>query len=253
VQRYQTAKNDREAARSVWLGALLYLPISAVFFFIGTGLFAFYSARPELLGASVDAIGKPDSVFPHFIVAQLPMGLTGLVIAGIFAAAQSTVSSSINCSATLILCDIYKRYVRPNATERQSMRVLHFATLVIGLAGTAMALAMMQIRNALDAWWGLASIFSGGMLGLFLLGLLARRAGNRAAAIGVTAGVAMIAWMTFSTHWTGVAQAFRSPFHTLLIVVVSTLTILIVGLLVSLIDPRRAGRVSKSISSIQKT
>lgn len=133
------------------------------------------------------------------------------------------------------------------------MRVLHFATLVIGLAGTAMALAMMQIRNALDAWWGLASIFSGGMLGLFLLGLLARRAGNRAAAIGVTAGVAMIAWMTFSTHWTGAAQTFRSPFHTLLIVVVSTLTILIVGLLVSWMDPRRAGRVSKSISSIQKT
>ncbi len=253
VQRYQTAKNDREAARSVWVGALLYLPISAVFFFIGTGLFAFYSARPELL-SGVDAVGKPDSVFPHFIVAQLPVGLTGLVIAGIFAAAQSTVSSSINCSATLILCDIYKRYVRPNATERESMRVLHFATLFVGMAGTAMALAMMQIRNALDAWWGLASIFSGGMLGLFLLGLLARRAGNRAAAIGVIAGVVMIAWMTFSPSWTGVAGNWRSPFHTLLIVVISTLTILIVGLFVSWIDlRRRAGRVSEPISSIQKT
>ncbi|HEU5124191.1 MAG TPA: sodium:solute symporter [Verrucomicrobiae bacterium] len=253
VQRYQTAKNDREAARSVWVGALLYLPISAVFFFIGTGLFAFYSARPELL-SGVDAVGKPDSVFPHFIVAQLPVGLTGLVIAGIFAAAQSTVSSSINCSATLILCDIYKRYVRPNATERESMRVLHLATLFVGMAGTAMALAMMQIRNALDAWWGLASIFSGGMLGLFLLGLLARRAGNRAAAIGVIAGVVMIAWMTFSPGWTGVAGNWRSPFHTLLIVVISTLTILLVGLFVSWIDlRRRAGRVSESISSIQKT
>jgi len=253
VQRYQTAKNDREAARSVWFGALLYLPISAVFFFIGTGLFAFYFARPELL-AGVDATGKPDSVFPHFIVAQLPVGLTGLVIAGIFAAAQSTVSSSINCSATLILCDIYKRYVRPRATEREAMRVLHVATLAIGLAGTATALAMMQIRNALDAWWGLASIFSGGMLGLFLLGLLARRAGNRAAGIGVAAGVVMIAWMTFSPRWNGVAESLRSPFHTLLIVVISTLTILIVGLLVSWIDPRRrAGRVPESISSIQKT
>lgn len=254
VQRYQTAKNDAEAARSVWLGALLYLPISAVFFFIGTGLFAFYSARPELLGSSVDPIGKPDSVFPHFIVAQLPVGLTGLVIAGIFAAAQSTVSSSINCSATLILCDLYKRYVRPHSTERESMRVLHISTLIIGLAGTAMALAMMQIRNALDAWWGLASIFSGGMLGLFLLGLLARRAGNRAAAIGVITGVAIIAWMTFSPHWTGSAEAFRSPFHTLLIVVISTLTILITGLLVSWIDPRqRASGLTESASSIQET
>lgn len=239
VQRYQTAKTDAAAARSVWLGALLYLPISAVFFFIGTGLFAFYTARPELLPATVDAINKPDSVFPHFIVAQLPMGVTGLVIAAIFAAAQSTVSSSINCSATLILCDVYKRYFRPAATERESMRVLHVATFIFGMAGVGMALAMMQIKNALDAWWGLASIFSGGMLGLFLLGLLSRRAGNRAAAAGVVTGVILIAWMTFSPKWTQAPAAMRSPFHTLLIVVLSTLTILLVGWITARVVSRK--------------
>lgn len=242
VQRYQTAKNDREAARSVWLGALLYVPVSAIFFFIGTGLFAYYTVRPELLPASVDAVGKPDSVFPHFIVAQLPVGLTGLVIASIFAAAQSTLSGSINCSATLILCDLYRRYFRPDANERESMRVLRVSTLVVGLAGTGVALAMMQIKSALDAWWGLASIFSGGMLGLFLLGLLARRAGNMAAAIGVVIGVISIFWMTFSPKWTGALGSFQSPFHTLLIVVVSTLAIMLVGLLISAFvkksDPR---------------
>ncbi|HYG22056.1 MAG TPA: sodium:solute symporter [Verrucomicrobiae bacterium] len=239
VQRYQTAKTDEAAARSVWLGALLYLPISAVFFFIGTGLFAFYSARPELLPASVDALNKPDSVFPHFIVAQLPVGVTGLVIASIFAAAQSTVSSSVNCSATLILCDVYQRYFRPAASEWESMRVLHVATLVFGVAGIGMALAMMQIKNALDAWWGLASIFSGGMLGLFLLGLLATRAGNRAAAVGVVSGVVVIAWMTFSPRWTGWGSSYRSPFHTLLVVVISTLTILLVGWIASMFMRRR--------------
>jgi SSS family solute:Na+ symporter len=233
VQRYQTAKNDREAARSVWLGALLYLPISALFLFIGTGLFSFYTARPELLPATVDSVNKPDSVFPHFIVAQLPVGLTGLVIASIFAAAQSTIASSINCSATLTLCDLYRRYLRPAASERESMHVLRAATLVIGLAGTGMALAMMQIKSALDAWWGLASIFSGGMLGLFLLGLISRRASNPAAATGVVAGVLIIAWMTFSPKWTGALERFRSPFHNLLIVVISTLTILLIGLLIS--------------------
>ena len=252
VQRYQTAKNDREAARSVWLGALLYLPISGVFFFIGTGLFAFYSARPELLPASVDAVNKPDSVFPYFIVAQLPVGLTGLVIASVFAAAQSTVASSINCSATLTLCDIYRRYFHPMATERQSLRVLHIATLVFGLAGTGMALAMMQIKNALDAWWGLASIFSGGMLGLFLLGLIARRASNAAAATGVTAGVLMIFWMTFSPKWTGSLAALRSPFHTMMIVVISTLTIFLVGLMVSRFTkrnpvPQESGPINQAI------
>jgi SSS family solute:Na+ symporter len=239
VQRYQTARSDREAARSVWLGALLYLPISAVFFFIGTGLFAFYTARPELLPATIDAVNKPDTVFPHFIVAQLPVGLTGLVVASIFAAAQSTIASSVNCSATLVLCDLYKRYVRPEATERHAMWVLRVATLVAGVAGTGMALAMMQIKSALDAWWGLASIFSGGMLGLFLLGLIARRAGNAAAATGVSVGVLVIFWMTFSPKATGALASFRSPFHMLMIVVISTLVIFLTGLMISCVAPRR--------------
>ena len=233
VQRYQTAKTDREAAKSVWLGALLYLPVSAVFFFIGTALFAFYTARPELLPASVDAANKPDAVFPHFIVAQLPVGITGLVIAGIFAAAQSTVSSSINCSATLILCDLYKRHLRPDASDAQSMRVLYAATLVIGVAGTGAALAMMSIKSALDAWWQLAGIFSGGMLGLFLLGLISRRAKNPAAMTGVAIGILVIVWMTFSPQWKGDLARFRSPFHNLLITVIGTLAILLTGLLVS--------------------
>lgn len=231
VQRYQTTKTVEAAKRSVWLGALLYLPISAVFFFIGTGLFAFYAARPELLPAEVAA--KPDAVFPHFIVKQLPVGLTGLVIAAVFAAAQSTVSSSINCSATLVLCDFYKRYFRPQATERQAMRVLWATSLIVGLLGTGMALAMMRIQSALDAWWSLAGMFSGGMLGLFLLGQISRRASNAAAATGVLLGVILISWMTFSPKWTGALAAWRSPFHSFLITVFGTLAILLVGLLLS--------------------
>ena len=233
VQRYQTAKTDAAAVRSVWLGALLYLPISAVFFFIGTALFAFYTARPELLPDTVAA--KPDAVFPHFIVKELPIGLTGLVIAAIFAAAQSTISGSINCSATLILCDIYRRYLRPAASERESMRVLWATSLVVGLAGTGMALAMMRIKSALDAWWELAGIFSGGMLGLFLLGLVSKRAKNPAALTGVIIGLLVIVWMTLSPKaiWPESLAALRSPFHTFMIIVIGTLTILLVGLLVS--------------------
>jgi SSS family solute:Na+ symporter len=231
VQRYQTAKTDQAAARSVWLGAMLYLPISAVFFFIGTGLFAFYTARPELLPVEVAA--RPDTVFPHFIVSQLPVGLTGLVIAAIFAAAQSTISSSINCSATLVLCDLYRRYVRPGAGERESMRVLWIASLVVGLLGTAMALAMMRIKSALDTWWQLASIFSGGMLGLFLLGQIARKAKNAAAVTGVIVGLGVICWMSLSPRLEGPLAQYRSPFHSFLVIVIGTLTILLVGLLVS--------------------
>jgi solute:Na+ symporter, SSS family len=236
VQRYAVAKSDGAAARSVWLGAMLYLPISAVFFFIGTGLYAFYKARPELLPTAL----KADQVFPHFIVHQLPAGLTGLVIAAIFAAAQSTLSSSVNSSATLLLCDVYRRYLRPNAGERESMRVLYAASLLVGALGTGMALAMIHVSSALDAWWILAGIFGGGMLGLFLLGMICRRAGNTAAAIGVLLGVLVIGWMTFSPHWTEPWKLLRSPFHNLLITVVGTLVIFLTGWIIALAGRRIA-------------
>jgi SSS family solute:Na+ symporter len=237
VQRYQTAKTEAEAAKSVWLGALLYLPISAIFFFIGTGLYAYYTARPDLLPASL--ISSPDAVFPYFITHQLPIGLRGLVIAAIFAAAQSTLSSSINCSATLVLCDLYKRYLRPGAGERESMWVLWMASTAVGIAGIAMALAMIHIRQALDAWWELAGIFSGGMLGLFTLGILSRRADNPAAACGVTAGVLIIAWMSLSPRLRDPWTWARSPFHGFLVVVIGTLTILLVGLFFSILKGNR--------------
>jgi SSS family solute:Na+ symporter len=233
VQRYATAKTDREAAKSVWIGALPYVPISAMFFFIGTALFAFYSARPELLPWLVNDAKQADSVFPYYIVKQLPVGLTGLVIAAIFAAAQSTLSSSLNCSATLILCDIYKRYVRPKAGERESMAVLYVTTLAGGIVGTGVALAIIGVESALDAWWKMASIFSGGMLGLFLLGLIARRATNAGAAAGVLIGVLVVIWMATSPAWTGALEPLRSPFHKFLITVIGTLVIFVIGLFVS--------------------
>lgn len=239
VQRYQTAKSDSAAARSVWVGALLYLPISALFFFIGTGLFAFYTARPELLPAEL--ANAPDKVFPHFIVHQLPVGLTGLLIAAIFAAAQSTLSSSINCSATLILCDFYRRYLRPGAGERESMWVLWTASLMVGLLGIGIGLAMMRIKSALDAWWQMAGILSGGMLGLFLLGFLSRRANHVSAAVGVLSGLLLILWMTFSPQWPEALAAWRSPLHGFLIVAMGTTAILLVGSLTAWLLSLRSG------------
>jgi len=233
VQRYITARSDKDAARSVWLGALMYLPVSAIFFLIGTALFSFYTHHPEMLSATVNAAQKPDAVFPYFIVTQLPPGVTGLLLAAVAAAAMSTVDSSLNSSATLFLRDIYKRYFRPQAGEKESMRVLHGATLVWGLLGTGIALAMINVQSALDAWWQLAGIFSGGMLGLFLLGLISKKARNPAAVTGVIIGILVILWMTFSPKWTGPLRMFRSPFHNFMIIVIGTLTILLVGMGVS--------------------
>jgi len=230
VQRYQTARTDADANRSVWLGALLYVPISALFLLIGTGLFVYYRAYPNLLPAEVAA--KQDAVFPYFIVHQLPTGISGLVIAAIVAAAQSTISSSINCSATLLLCDVYRRYFRPQATERESMRVLWAMSLAVGSAGVGVALAMMQVTSALDAWWQLASILGGGMLGLFLLGFISRKANSSAALAGVIAGVLVIFWISLP-KLVDIPPAWQSHLNPFLAIVAGTLTIFAVGITVT--------------------
>jgi SSS family solute:Na+ symporter len=225
VQRYQTASSDGEARRAVWVGALLYLPVSAVFFLIGTALFVYYAATPSVL--PTDVAGAPDRVFPHFMVTALPAGFGGLLVASVFAAAQSTLSTSINSSATLVLSDLYERYVHPGASESRRLLVLRLTSLVVGVAGTAMAMAMIQIKNALDAWWQLAGIASGGMLGLFLLGQLAPRARSIQGLAATAAGILVIVWMTVSPGWTD----WRSPFHANLIIVGGTMTVLVVGVL----------------------
>ncbi|MBX3438951.1 MAG: sodium/solute symporter [Planctomycetaceae bacterium] len=235
VQRYLTAKSDRAAGQSVLLGGLMYVPVAAVFFFIGTGLFAFYHSQPDLLPTSLDVAKHPDRVLPYFIVNELPAGLAGIVIAAVFAAAMDP---SLNSMATLTYCDIYQRHFRPAAGERESMWVLRLSTLGWGAICTYVTYRMIEARNILDVWWELAGIFSGGLFGLFLLGLLVRRAGSGAAAIGVVCGVFTVLWVTFSnfkggSYWPPALADYKSPLNGLLSSVVGTLTVLIVGGLVA--------------------
>jgi SSS family solute:Na+ symporter len=237
VQRYMTARSDSAAQRSVWLTAILYPPVSAVFLFIGTALFAFYSAWPERLPA--DLRQRPDGVFPWFILTEMPAGLRGLVIAGIFSAAMSATSGILTSSATLFLCDIWKRHVSPKAGDRESVRVLYTATFVVGALGTAAALAMIPVRGVLEQWWKLAGVFSGGMLGLFLLGLVTRFRSRLAPAAATLAGILVIIWMTLSNQWTWFPEPYRSPFHTFLTIVFGTLTILSTGFVLSWLIGKR--------------
>lgn len=219
VQRYKTAKDERSARSAALFGGLLYLPVSAFFFFIGTALFAYYMARPELLPNGT----ANDAVFPYFIVHGLPTGLTGLLIAAICAAGMSTVSTSINSSATIILTDFFMH--KQQWSEKQKMRILYLTSFVLGILGMGIGMAMISVQSALEAWWSLAGIFSGGMLGLFLLGYLTKRVKNVHAAIGVIVGVILIAWMSLSK---------QTMFHSYLTIAFGTVVIFLVGFVVSL-------------------
>ena len=222
IQRYMTAGSTKEAVKGTIFGGLLYIPVSLVFVYIGTALYSYYIAQPELLPPGISG----DKVFPFFIVHGLPTGLTGLVIASLFSAGISTVSTSINSSATIVFTDFYSRLSKTDRGEKgKQMRVLYLSSAAVGAIGILIGLAMQRIDGVLDAWWKLSSIFSGGMLGLFLLALVCKKPDRTAAVIGVILGLLVIAWMSL--------PVFNSPIHTYLTIVFGTTTIFLAGFLLT--------------------
>ena len=243
VQRYMTTSSEKEAKSSALFGSLLYIPVSLVFFYIGTALFSYYTAQPDLLPAELKIPGTGDKVFPYFIANGLPAGITGLLIASIFAAGMSTVATSINSTATIILSDYYLRYFNKGAAEKSSMKVLYSSSLIFGILGIIIALSLVGVESVLDAWWGLASIFSGGMLGLFLLGYLSKKVRNIDAIIGVIVGALIIIWMSLSPIFftEGNLLKFRNPFHTNLTIVFGTLAIFLIGFVMTRFFSKKPG------------
>ncbi len=231
VQRYMASKTEREAKRSAFWGGMIYVPVSLIFVFIGTALFAFYHSGAATLPD--DLLGKADRIFPYFMVTQLPAGLTGLLIASVFAAGMSTISTGFNSSATVFLTDYYKRYSKEPVSEKKAMKILYISSLTISILGMMVAIAMMNVKSALDAWWKLASIFSGGMLGIFLLAAFSRVTKSTNALIGTIAGLLVILWMSISPLIWG-EQTLASQFHSFLTIVFSTATIFFIGFFSSL-------------------
>ena len=237
VQRYMASKTEKDAKRSVLIGGLIYVPVSALFLFIGTALFAYYDSVASL-PMELQDVSKSDRVFPHFIVNVLPVGLSGLLVASIFAAGMSTISTSFNSSATVFLTDYYNKYFKKTASNKESLRVLYISSLIISVVGIAIAIAMINVKSALDAWWMLASVFSGGMLGLFLLAVFSKNKNAVGAIVGVTIGLTLILWLSLSRVFLD-EDALGYKFHTYLTIVFGTAAIFLVGFLISLFSSKK--------------
>ncbi len=187
VQRYMTTSDERRAGRAIWTNALLSVPGSLLFFGMGAGLYVFYKTNPEKL----DPTFSTDQILPLFISKELPIGIAGLVVAGIFAAAQSTVSTSMNSTATTVVTD----FLRPFGVLRSERAYLWAArtmTLLLGLGGTLLGLWFVNpaIRSLWDQFIAVIGLFMGVLGGLFCLGMLTRRANAFGAAVGTVCGVA---------------------------------------------------------------
>ncbi len=229
IQRYMTTKNTKEAGRGLWLTVPLSILSGFVFFSIGTALYTFYRSQPERLAVTMP---KADSILPMFMAKDLPCGVAGLVMAGLFAATITTLAANLNSSATSITSDFFVR-LRNNTTDRQQVRIAQTFTLLVGLAGMAgaLVLANVDIRAVYDQFLKFIGILTSGIACLFMLGIFVRRVGAAAALAGLAVNYVVCI---------GLDQAHLAwkP-HLLLYGVIGIVTCLVTALAVSVVFPNR--------------
>ena len=229
IQRYMTTKDTRAAGRGVWLTVPLSVVSGVIFFGIGTALYTFYRSQPEQLAVTMP---KADSILPVFITNGLPAGVSGLVLAGLFAATITTLAANLNSSATAITNDFFVR-LRKGMTDRQQVKTAQLLTLLVGVAGMtgALVLANTDIRSAFDQFVKLIGILTSGIACLFMLGIFTRRVGAAAALAGLAANYVVCLGLDRATMvW--------KP-HLLLYGTIGILTCLLTALAVSAVFPNR--------------
>jgi len=195
VQRYLCARSQTDAARALTVSGFVVLLQFAFFLLIGVGLYAFYQAFPPVL-----PFDRPDRVFARFIVEELPSGLVGLVLGAVFAAAMSTLSSSLNSSATALANDFYRPLAGPAATPGRLVGVTRSLTVFFGLVQVAVALGGRFLGDTVvENVLKVAGFTTGITLGVFFLGIFARRVGQHAALVGFLLGLSVMSVVAFAT------------------------------------------------------
>ncbi len=188
VQRLLAARNLRDSQVALLVsGAIVFLQFT-LFLMIGAGLFVYYGGNAPM--------ASPDRVFPDFIAHEMPMGISGLMIAAILAAAMSNLSASLNSLAATSMIDLYIPH-HPGLKEQERIRLSRLIT--IGWSVVLFALALLSRRggHVVEVGLSIASALSGAMLGVFLLGALSRRTTENGAMAGMLAGVAvnLLLWL----------------------------------------------------------
>ncbi len=205
IQRYLTTKEEAQARRAIWLNGLFALPSAMLYFSLGTGLYLFFKHQPAALHPAIAG----ESLLPFFVAEHMPAGLAGLVVAGIFAAAQSNVSSDLNSGATALVTDFVERG-RPGLSDRARLRWARGTTAGLGVATTGLALLLttLDIRSFLDAYIALVGLMGTGLAAVFALGIFTTRANAAGALAGVVASGAVLVWVQQATRlhffWYGI-------------------------------------------------
>ena len=191
VQRLMCTKDEKSAAKALWFNALFKFPGMIILLGMGVALWVYYKQFPDRLGLIEEDL---DKIVPYFAVTQLPMGISGLVIAAIFAAAMSSFDSGLNSLSAALTVDWYERLGREERADRRSLIFAKLLTYVIGSAVTltAVLIYLTGIKSIIDASNKYLGFFGGALLGIFLLGTLTRRAKALPTVLAALLGVAAV-------------------------------------------------------------
>ena len=224
LQRYFTTKSMREGRRSVLFDALIAVPVSFFLYLLGAALYVFYHFYPNRLGT----LPSVDALLPYFVLHEVGGAFAGLITASIFAASMAVMSAGINSLTTVSTLDLYRRLLRPGRGESHYVLVGKFGTVAWGAAATCGALYAGRLGPVANAYNIINSFIGGPMLGIFLLGMLTRRANSTPTLIGAGTGLVVASLFAWKSQ--------ISIFYYALIGVVVTI---IVGYLLSLAQPSR--------------
>ena len=196
IQRYLTTPDEKSAGRGILVNGVMSVFVSVAFYMIGTGLYTFYKTHPAELDVTM---AQSDAIFPFFMMSQMPAGIAGALIAAIFAATMSTISSNINSVATAFSIDFWKRFRR--TTDSQLVVVARWASVVSGMIGLLLALLMAtwDIQSFLDFFNEALGLLTSGLGGLFFIAVFMKRVKGYAALIGFVVGEAVVFWMSECT------------------------------------------------------
>lgn len=204
IQRYLSTRSEEDASRSLVWGTVLAIPVMFLLFLTGLGLFYYYEVHPERSLPGMTG----DQALTCFISNELPPGIGGIIMAGILAAVINTMCSVLNSLSTCTITDFYGRMIRQDASDHRKLRAARFATLVWGLLSILCAGLIMWLfgtegrRNPLmDVTYVTINLFTGILLGVFLLGVLSRRANGNGALVGAVAGLAAALTITAAYYF----------------------------------------------------
>ncbi|WP_440006363.1 sodium:solute symporter [Aeromonas sp. 102P] len=233
VQRYIVTDSIEETKKTLLTNAKLVAVIPLFFFAIGSGLFVFYGQNQQLLPEGFNTGG----ILPFFVVTEMPMGIAGLIIAAIIAAAQSSISSSLNSISSCFNSDIYIRLVNAKSSAEKRMKIAKQVIIAAGLFSSfaTIWLVMSNESEIWDAFNSLIGLMGGPMTGLFMLGIFFKRANATGAFVGIIVSIAAV---LFTRYTTDLNFFFYG--------VIGSLTVVIAGLFVSLLMGERASAEEKA-------